>query len=235
MVFRPARLYVPAFVLVAACGGPPPVGLPPAPSSLSSSSPPGATAEAAACYASLTAVRPAGWVEVGKLVITVKDGMPVGFELRDASGAKVDAGDVSLQSPRAAGDYVAQKVCRIGGVMAVYDGQPVDGRPMVAIVVKPANEDPASDLADLCKEPIWKGGGGLDEAQKRRVAMATYEERLTSSRWRGWLFDMETKVRKTNDPAARAAAMSASADVLAQAAVSAGIKDCWYAGALQKR
>ncbi len=185
------------------------------------------------CHAALSSKRPAGWVDVGKLIITLKDERPSAFELRDGSGKKVDSGEVTVKSPRAAGAHVAQKICLIGGVLAIYDAKPAANGTLVATVVKPAREDEGGDVVDLCKEPA--GMTELDEAQKRRAALDVYEERLTSPRWRTWLFEMTSKVRKVDDPAARAAAMTGYVEVLAEAAARSNIKDCWFANALLKK
>jgi hypothetical protein len=210
-------------VACGACGAAPPAAGP--------SSSGAAPAPAGPCHATFSSERPAGWVEVGKLVITVKDSMPTSYELRDASGAKVDAGEVTLKGARAAGDFVAQKSCAIGGVLAVYGAKPSADGPMVVTVVKPAREDEGADLAALCKEP--PAPAGVDDAQRRAIAGEFYERHLTTPKWRDWLFDMNAKVRKS-DPAGWPAVRAEHADALSAAAKKASIDDCWFASFVRK-
>jgi hypothetical protein len=206
-----------------ACGGAPPAAGP--------GSSGATTAGAGACHATFTDERPAGWVEVGKLVITVKDSMPTSYELRDASGAKVDAGDVTKKGARAAGDFVAQKSCAIGGVLAVYGAKPAADGEMVVAVVKPAREDEGADLAALCKEP--PAPAGTDDDQRRRIAVEFYERHLTTTRWRDWLFELSAKLRKSDD-AGRTAIRASHAEALTAAAKKASVEDCWFASSLRK-
>jgi hypothetical protein len=217
-------------LVLASCAENPPA-ISPQPSSVSSASP-SATSASGECHGSFAKERPAGWVEVGKLVVVVKDEMPIGYELHDTAGKKVDSGDVDIKTARAAGDYVAGKICKIGGVLAIYDAKAGEGGQMVTTVVKPAREDEPGDLATLCKEPA--GMASLDDAQKRRAAFDAYEALLTSSKWRSWLFDVYAKLHKAHDDA-RPAVMAEGGDSLAKAAAAANIKDCWFAASLRKR
>jgi hypothetical protein len=82
----------------------------------------------------------------------------------------------------------------------------------------------------LCNQPAVITAD-FDDSQKRRVAVELYEESLTSKRWRGWLFDMSTKMRKADD-ASRAALFKAKADELD--AAHGKNKECWFASALRK-
>jgi hypothetical protein len=164
-------------------------------------------------------------------VITVKDEMPTSYELLDASGKKVDSGEISAKGARAAGDAVAQKICKIDGVLAVYESkaEPTTGS-MTASVVKPAREDEAGDLAMMCKPLAADLMKSTDESQQRRIAAQMYEETLSSKKWRGWMHEWSEKIRKA-DSGARPALLKGQADELDAAAKT---KDCWFVTMLRK-
>jgi hypothetical protein len=182
--------------------------------------------------ASFTNKRPAGWVDAGKLVLTIKDKMPVAYAVLDASGKKVDSGDIDPKlGARKAVDATVEKTCKVGGVLVVYDSNPgPETTSMTGAIIKPAKEDEAADLAALCKMPSIITAD-FDDAQKLVVAAQAYEESLTSSKWRSWLRDMSTKLRKADD-AARPGIKSSKADELEAASKS---KDCWFAVSLKKK
>jgi hypothetical protein len=219
---------------VVACGGAPPA--PPAtPTAAPAAPPPAPTVPSAGeCHGSLAKAAPNGWVEVGKIVVTTKDEMPTAYELRDLTGAKVDAGAITAKSARAAGDMVAQKICKVHGVLAIFEGKAGADGQLVMSVVRPLREDAPGDVAALCKEPPGLAAS-LDDGQKRRVAVDAYGQIITTSKWREWLFEMSAKLRKSDD-AGRPAIMAANADVLEKAAKDAGVAAgaCWFATMLKK-
>lgn len=218
-----------------ACGAAPAVVPPPAaPPSAPAPVPSEPAPTTAACHGSFAKKKPAGWVEVGTLLVKVKDEMPVGYELRDGTGKKVDEGDINVKSARAAGEAVAQKICRIDGVLAVYEEKAGAGGTMTVSVVKPAREDEAGDVAAMCKplsDDIMKIKP--DPSQQVRIALDVYTESLTSKKWRAWLHDGAEKVRKASEGERVAARRSLGADLEA-AAKTAGLKDCWFASSLKK-
>ncbi len=221
-----------------ACGGAPALpsvpSVPPSPTAASPKDAPASPPSSEPCDASFAKKKPAGWVDVGTLVVQVKDDMPTGWELKDASGKKVDGGDISVKSARAAADMVSQKICRVGGVLAVYDEKAPQSGSMSAVVVKPAKEDEAGDVATMCKplsEEIMKIKP--DESQQLRIAIQVYEESLTSKKWRGWVRDWAQKMRKA-DPTAAPGLRKSQGQELETAAKGAGIKSCWFATSLAR-
>jgi hypothetical protein len=219
-------------LLVVACGGGKPANeaktetsAAPSASAPATASPPASGGGDVRCIAGMTNKRPQGWKEAGFVVITVDGDEPKTFEIHDETGKVV--GTNAAPKGREGREALRNAACRVGGFL-VFLEKPAKGATSVkAIVLKPAKEDEAGDLAMMCKEPELPAG--LDESQKLRIAVEIFEERLTSTKWRGWLFDMNDETRRGADDAAHVATKKKRG---AELQAAAGKGTCWFGAAL---
>jgi hypothetical protein len=154
----------------------------------------------------------------------VADGKPVSMQVQDSSGKTVSSGPVDSSSPQAAREAMRQGACAAGGLVFVVGGKPPESGPFPLAVFRPAKEDEAGDLAQLCAEPRDMPTG-VDASQKATIAAQMYGERLTSTRYRAWLHHLDRAVHADD-----AAGRSKSLDELAKDAKGA----CWFADALRR-
>jgi hypothetical protein len=199
----------------------------------SSSAAPAASATAAPkterCNAALARKRPAGWKDSGTLTVTIADDRPTRIAVADASGKSLGEQAVEAQKPEDARRALREAVCRAGGVVGVLEGKPPKSGTATIAVVRPAKEDEAGDVAMLCKEPAGMPAD-LDAGQKMRVAFETYDEQLTSAKWRGWLHDMSEEMEREGD-AGRATVRKKYGATLESA--PGAPKPCWFASRLK--
>lgn len=222
------RLFVLLVVATAACGGG--AKSSPAPASGAPSAAPASSAPATAepdagapsgrCLASLARKRPAGWRDSGTLTVTLVDDHPT----------KIGDQAIQAQTAEDARRALRDAVCRAGGVLGVLEGKPPKNGVATIAVVVPAKEDEAADVALLCKEP--KGmPRDLDDPQRLRIAFETYSEQLSSTKWRGWLFDMTDELAHADDAARRAIRKKYAATLKKAPGASAS---CWFAAGLER-
>ncbi len=177
---------------LSACGG----SAPPAKSGGDAPSTETTHASAAGkCTATTSEKVPAGWVQVGSLVVNVAAGKPSTLDVKDASG-KVLGTETLPAAKKDAREPIRLAVCKTGGVIGVVQGgKPApDATSVTLLTYKPAKEDEAGDVALLCTMP-GDIPPDFDESQRMRVAAMIYEERLTSPRWRTWLTGMGAELR----------------------------------------
>ncbi|HEY8091234.1 MAG TPA: hypothetical protein VIF09_25400 [Polyangiaceae bacterium] len=173
------------------------------------------------CLAAPARKAPEGWIDAGQIVVQVAAGKPVSLEVKDASGKTVQpSGPIDASSPRAAREAMRLAACTAGGLVFVVGAPPPETGAFPIAVLKPVKEDEAGDLAMLCAEPKDMPPG-MDPSQKATIAAQMYGERLTSTRYRGWLRRLDKAVH-ADDAAGRAQ----SVDELAR---SAGKSGCWFA------
>ncbi len=170
------------------------------------------------CLASFAAKRPAsGWLEVARLVVTMRKGHAFAVEIHDASGKVTDF--VRLMRER----ELLPITCKLGGVLAVADAPVVDGTETMT-VMRPVAEDERADVRAACVPPDppddeW-------DAQRMNDQLAS---RLTSTRWRTWLFDLRAAMNHEDDDE-----VLRLADVLESEAQRAGTMVCWTADWLRR-
>ena len=176
------------------------------------------------CLASFAATRPAsGWIETGKLLVSTRKGHAFAVEVRDARGHVVEF--VRLMREH----EVLTVACKIDGVLLVLDGAPANDGVHSVTVLRPAREDERGDVALLCNKPAIPSAP--DDAALWRATLDAFAERLTSTRWRTWLFDLDASIfgrRGDDDEPLR------KADELEAAAKSAGIAACWTSTELRR-
>lgn len=181
-----------------------------------------------ACLAAVTNKTPAGWSQVGTVVVAIEGDKPKTIEIKDAAG-KVTSTEPAPATPKEMREATRLATCKAGGYLAVIVGAPPKGAAsMTLAVLKPAREDEAGDVAVMCKEPS-EIPADFDPAQKLVVAAQLFEERLTSSKWRGWLLGMTGELRAADD-AARVAIKKKHGAALADAAKGS----CWFATQLTR-
>ncbi len=211
---------------VSACGG----GAPPAKSG--GDVPTTETSHASApgkCTATTSEKAPAGWVQAGSLVVSVAAGKPTTLDVKDASG-KVLGSETLPAAKNDAREPIRLAVCKTGGVLGVVQGgKPApDATSVTLLTYKPAKEDETADVAMLCVMP-GDIPPDFDESQRMRVAAMMFEERLTSPRWRTWLFDMSAELRDAGDAAAVAIKRKHGTELQGAAKGS-----CWFATQLSR-
>ncbi len=221
----------------AACGGKPaeaPNGGAPAPAKTTETtqakpeaSAPASPASKGRCVGAVSKKVPAGWVEVGAVAATIEGDRLVKLELKDASG-KVVATETPGADKVAGRKAIADAPCKLGGVLLVVPAKEQPGLTTLK-VYKPAKEDEAGDVALMCTNPA-EIPADFDDSQRARVAVALFEERLTSSRWRAWLADMSAELAAASDEAGWIAIKRKRAPELKSAAKG----DCWFATQLAR-
>ena len=209
---------------LAACASTDPL---PASSPASTGAPEAASPAPAECFAAMARARPEGWIDAGKIVITMVDGKPTTIEIRDTAGKSTPSPPIDASSPEASRENLLKAVCLAGGVLGVVAGKPPKSGTMTIDTVRPAKEDPAGDLALLCSEPKDMSAD-LDPSQRVVVARQRYGEQLTSARYRGWIHHLSIAVRNEN-----AADKASHLDTLTADAKAAGKTSCWFADALR--
>jgi hypothetical protein len=183
------------------------------------SSPPAAAGE---CFAAIARARPEGWIDTGKIIVTLADGKPTAIEIRDATGKAGPPVPLVTTSPEASRENLRTTICLAGGVLGVLPGKPPKSGTVTLDVIRPSKEDVAGDLAILCSEP--KGlTSDLDDSQKVVIARQIYGEQLTSVRYRGWLHHLGL-LRGASD-----ADKARQFEILAADAKAAGKSGCWFA------
>lgn len=166
-----------------------------------------------------------GWTERGKIALTLEDGQPTSMHAIDASGATV-ATRAAPRSKAEARAALRDLTCGLGGVIATLDGTepPTAGKGTASFVVLvPEVVDERADLAALCKRPEDDGDG-----PKPRLTFDRLQQRLTSHRWRAWLFDLVEEHERTTG-SDRMMLHWRRADELADASRRAGLGGtCWF-------
>lgn len=167
------------------------------------------------CYAEPTDRRPDGWVVAGTMIVTSRARHAVSVELRDTSGRLVESAALVEDSD------VISFACKVGGVLAVLEHElAVDG-PSTFTILRPSVEDASADVVSLCTKPAElqvDSDGGFHWMFARGV----YAERLTSSRWRKWLFELDEQLH--GDKVAAERAKREKGDELEAAARAAGLE-----------
>jgi hypothetical protein len=182
------------------------------------------------CLASFVKHRPAGWTDVGRLVIALEDGRPLSMTAEDTSGRSVET-TLAPKSKEAAENAMRELTCRLGGLALVVDAAD-GGQTATFAVLAPSVADEKADVVALCREPETIPEGA-DAHQRYRLAVESLDERLTTARWRGWLWDVLEGSAKTQG-FERASLRSEKADELHAAALASGITGrCWYEAALR--
>jgi hypothetical protein len=170
---------------------------------------------------------PPGWLEVGSVVATVAGDRLVKLVLKDSRGEVVAT--ETPQADKAAGrKAIAEAPCKLGGVLLVVPQKEREGETTMR-VYKPAKEDETADVAQMCTMPS-EIDESFDESQRARVAVALYEARLTSPRWRAWLADMSTELDAASDEPTKVTIKRKHAAALQGAAK----RDCWFAAQLAR-
>lgn len=232
-----ARLAPLAVLVLAACGGKPAQSPESATASPAKSaettqakpeaSTPAAPASKGRCVGAVSKKAPAGWVEVGSVSATIEADRLVKLELKDSAG-KVVATESPGADKVAGRKAIADAPCKLGGVLLVVPAKEQPGLTVLK-VYKPAKEDEAGDVATMCTMPS-DIPADFDESQRVRVAVAIFEERLTSPRWRTWLADMTAELAAASDDAGAIAIKRKRAPELKSAAKG----DCWFAAQLAR-
>ncbi|HEY8072594.1 MAG TPA: hypothetical protein VIF62_00750 [Labilithrix sp.] len=167
-------------------------------------------APAKRCLASFATKRPAsGWIESGRFVVTMRKGHAFAVEIHDASGRVTDF--VRLMRER----ELLPMTCKLGGVLAVVESPVLEGQETM-IVLRPAAEDERADLRAACATP---DSAERFDAQRLNDELAA---RLTSTRWRTWLFDLRYAMNREDDDE-----VLRLADVLEAEAQREQIDPCW--------
>lgn len=178
--------------------------------------------------------RPPGWVDTGVLVVRVVDGRPTSLDVRDASGKSLGSQPVAADATGpAAREAIAAATCRAGAVLAISPAEPPKSGDVQLALVKPAKEDEPGDLGMLCTQPA-EITPDFDPSQRVVIAAAGYEERLTSARWRGWLFSIRASLRTASTDADRVTIRRKGGADLSAAAKSQGTASCWFATELSR-
>lgn len=226
-----------AAALATACG---PTSPPPLANHDSAPAPAATPALEGRCLASFARKRPAGWLEVGQLRIGVAEGRPTSIAAEDTRGlvAEMLAPPKTKEDARTA---MRAFTCRLGGLVLVVDedamasaaAAPDAGASTVLMpVFAPRVADERSDVLALCKEPAEDVP--TDAVKRYRRAFDTLDERLTSRRWRAWLWDLLEEVDRTEGIARETIRME-KADELRDAANRAQLGGpCWYEKALRR-
>ncbi len=96
-----------------------------------------------------------------------------------------------------------------------------------------STEDEAADLKQLCEPPQGDDSTSiLLRGFPGAAGSSILSERMTTSRWKKWLDDVDTKLSKrTSDPPGA----RQKADELDAAGKSAGHSACWAAAAVRQR
>lgn len=187
--------------------------------------PPG-TPDDGRCLASITPKRVAGWTEHGRIVVALDDGQPTSMEAIDTAGASI-AKRTAPKTKAEARAALKDLTCRLGGVVATLDGTAPESRGAATatfVVLVPAVVDENADVLALCSEPEVQAG----DAQERRLTFDQLEQRLTSRRWRAWLFDLADEHERTTG-SERMTVHWRRADELAEAVRRAGLRGrCWF-------
>ena len=200
-----------------ACGSTTP---PPAASPTTSAAPSGPTSAAQGrCLATMVKKRPSsGWVEAGQVILTLQAGQVTRVEVRDAKGRVVESGPLAKESD------LLIKPCTVNGYLAVAEGELAMDGTATMTVLRPIAESESGDVAFLCKKPAELNADGF----LWRSATNLLEERLTSRRWRSWVFELDEQL--IPHTAATDQAKRTKADELDAAAKAAGIASCWAVG-----
>ena len=165
-------------------------------------------APAKRCLASFATKRPAsGWIESGRLVVTMRKGHAFAVEIHDANGRVTDF--VRLMRER----ELLPITCRLGGVLAVVEAPVLEGQETM-IILRPAAEDERADLRAACATP--------EPAEDPQRLNDELGARLTSTRWRTWLFDLRYAMNREDDDE-----VLRLADVLEAEAQREQIDPCW--------
>lgn len=167
--------------------------------SASASTSPATSGATENCYAAmaLTERRPEGWVVAGTMVVTSRGGHAVSVELRDAAGRVVESGALAKESD------LLSKPCKVGGVLLFAERPPAADGASTLVLLRPSVEDPSADVVSLCTKPEGLPLGD-DGGFHWAFARDTYAERLTSTRWRKWLFELDEDLRRDKPTAERA-------------------------------
>ncbi len=209
-------------VTFVACGASPA----PPPSAPSTATPP--LPDEDRCLASIAHGRVPGWTEHGKIVVALEDGQPRSLQAIDGAGTVTTTRPAppSKEDARAA---LRELTCALGGVIATLEGdEPPTTGPGTATftVLVPQVVSEKADVAALCRRPEEAADG-----QKPRLTFDQLERRLTSRRWRAWLFDLVDEHERTSG-SDRMMLHWRRADELAEAARVAGqagqAGTCWF-------
>lgn len=218
------RLFTVLLLSLAGCAAADPL---PAVSPAATATPEAAAENPADCSAAMTGKRPTGWLDAGKIVITLVDGKPTSIEIHDASGKSAPSPPIDAATPEASRENLRKAVCLAGGVLGVVAGKPPKSGTMTIDTLRPAKEDAVADLVLLCSEPA-EMLADTDPSQKVAIARQMYGERLTSARYRGWLHHLSVAVHDEN-----AAERASQVALLAADAKAAGKTSCWFADSLR--
>ena len=181
------------------------------------------------CLASITPKRATGWKEHGKLVVLLEDGQPKQLEAHDLDGRIVSSRPAPKNKSEARA-LMKELTCFLGGVVATLDeaSPPTEGAGTATFaVLVPVVVDERADLAAFCKAPE-ASAAGMVERQKARLTFDQLEQRLTSKRWRAWLFDLIDEHERTSG-GDRLNLHWTKADELGVAVRQAGLTGtCWF-------
>jgi hypothetical protein len=185
----------------------------------------GAADGAGECSAEIAFKIPDGWVDTGATVVAAtRDKKLASVEGRARDGTVHAApGPLTDETPM-------QEACRLGGAMVVLDIEARDEEPVVMRVIRPKIADEKADIALMCAGPPGPGlvTGETDAIMKRMIAFTVYRERVTSPRWRGWLFRIAQQAKTTKMAALDQLFAGGAAELRAAGAPA----DCWFVGAL---
>jgi hypothetical protein len=224
------RRFVPVLlVLQVACGGNPVLPSESMPSGSETGDAPtaGPSVDHGRCVGAVGKEVPAGWLEAGSVVATVAGNSLVKLVLKDSRGEVVAT--ETLAGDRAAGrKAIADAPCKVGGVLLVVPAKEQEGETTMRIY-KPEKADEPGDVAQMCTMPS-EIDESFDESQRARVAVAIFEQRLTSPRWRAWLADMSAELEATSDESAMTAIKRKRGAELQ----AVGKRDCWFAAQLAR-
>jgi cytochrome c2 len=127
-------------------------------------------------------------------------------------------------------ETMKREACKVGGVLLVAPKEPGKTDPRVALlIIRPVAPDENADLRLMCAgppDPLDKNDD-FDPDQTRVIAAEAFSMRLTSPRWRGWLYEMREELHGAADTGSVWRAKAAE--------LRAARKDCWFAGALEAR
>jgi hypothetical protein len=153
------------------------------------------------------------------MIVTMRAGHAVSSELRDTSGHVVESAALVKES-----DLLLWP-CKLGGVLAVVELEPPFDGASTFTILRPLVEDPSADVVSLCTKPVELPADS-EAGFLWAFARDLYAERLTSSRWRKWLFDLDEQLHGERVAAARA--KREKGDELEAAANAAGLgSSCW--------
>jgi hypothetical protein len=222
MRFHNIRLLAVPTLLFACAGGGGTPAVAPAPSATTDSRPAGI------CTATIGDKVLAGWVPVGVVEVALRAGSPTSIQAVDAGGNVV--GTEPVTSPDKLPEKVlVRNVCLTGGLMGIFPERPgPQATSMKFLTYRPAKADESADLADLCSKPV-EIEASYDQDQEMVHAWGVYGDRLTSTKWRTWLYQASARVH-ANDATYIAVAHVVGAELQTQAQ-----RTCYFADLLVHR